>query len=178
MQLREYFEIGMTPEQYTGLLDEKQRRLHEHHERRAEIDPMAVDRLRSLGPFKVLVVTEPWCGDSLANLPVIVELCRRAEIELQIVLRDQHLELIDRYLTNGGRSIPIAIVLDEKHEELFHWGPRPGPAQTIFNDRRADVAAGRIAKTEVHKQIRGFYARDKGRTIVRELLAGCGVDTE
>ena len=177
MQLREYFGIGMTPEEYTGLLDEKQRRLHAHHERRVEIDPTAVDRLRSLGPFKVLVVTEPWCGDSLANLPVIVALCRRAGVELRIVRRDEHIELIDRYLTNGGRSIPIAIVLDEDFEELFHWGPRPGPAQAIFEEHREEVAAGRVTKSKVHKEIRAFYARDKGKTIGEEFLAGFDVES-
>ena len=175
MQLSEYFEIGMTLEEYTGLLDERQRQLHEHHGRRVEIGSAAVDRLRAAGPFKVLVITEPWCGDSLANLPVILELCRHAGIELRIILRDQHLELIDRYLTHSGRSIPIAIVLDEKHKELFHWGPRPAPAQAIFEEHREEVAAGRIAKAEVHKKIRAFYGRDKGRTIIREFLVGFGV---
>ena len=177
MRLREYFGIGMTPEEYTGLLDEKQRRLHEHHQRRAEIDPAAVQRLRSAGPFRVLVVTEPWCGDSLANLPVIVALCRHAGIELRIVRRDEHLELIDRYLTQGGRSIPIAIALNEGFEELFHWGPRPGPAQAIFAEHREELAAGTIDKIEVHRKIRAFYGRDKGRTAIREFLAGFGVES-
>ena len=170
MQLRDYFEVGMSPEEYAGLLDE-------HHERRVEIGPTAVERLRSAGPFRVLVVTEPWCSDSLANLPAIVVLCRRAGIELRIVRRDEHLELIDCYLTNGGQSIPIAIALDEAFEELFHWGPRPGPAQAIFDEHRAEVTAGRVTKSEVHKKIRSFYARDKGQTIIQELLAGFGVDT-
>ena len=177
MQLRNDFESGLTPEQYTELLDDKQRDLHALYERRAEIDPVAIDKLRSAGSFHVLVITEPWCGDSLAVFPVIVDLCRRAGIDLRVVRRDEHLELIDRYLTHGGRAIPIAVVLDESFEEVSHWGPRPGPAQAIFNEHREEIAAGQIDKSEVHKKIRAFYARDKGQAVVEELLAGFGVDT-
>jgi hypothetical protein len=177
MQLRETFESGLTPERYTELLNDDQRDLHALYQRRVEIDADAVDRLRSAGPFHVLVITEPWCGDSLAVFPVIVELCQRAGIELRVVRRDEHLDLIDRYLTNGGRGIPIAVVLDESFEEVSHWGPRPRPAQAIFDEHREKIAAGRIEKSEVHKKIRAFYARDKGQTVVEELLAGFGVDT-
>jgi len=177
MQLRETFESGLTPEQYTELLDDKQRNLHALYERRVEIDADAVERLRSATPVNVLVITEPWCGDSLAIFPVIVKLCRRAGIELRVVRRDEHPDLIDHYLTNGGRGIPIAIVLDESFEEVFHWGPRPGPAQAIFDEHREEIAAGRIEKSEVHKKIRAFYAGDKAQAIGEELLAGFGIDT-
>ncbi len=173
--LKDDFEQGLTPEQYTELLDDQQRRLHEHHERRVEIDAAAVERLRSSGPFYVLVITEPWCGDSLANLPVITELSRRAGIGVRIALRDRNLEVIDRYLTNGGRAIPIVVALDEGFNEIFHWGPRPKPAQAIFAEHREAIAAGEIAKADVHKKIRAFYAKDKGRSIVTELLAGFGI---
>ncbi len=175
MRLRDDFESGLTPEQYTELLDDKQRDLHALYERRVEIDVGTVERLRSAGPFNVLVITEPWCGDSLAIFPVIAELCRRAGIDLRVVRRDEHLDLIDRYLTSGGRAIPIAVVLDESFEEVFHWGPRPGPAQAVFNEHREEIAAGQIEKSEVHKKIRAFYARDKGQAVVEELLAKFGV---
>jgi hypothetical protein len=172
MELQEYFESGLTPEEYTRLLDENQRNLHALYQRRVDIDAGTVDRLRSAGPFHVLAITEPWCGDSLALFPVIVELCRRAGIELRVVRRDEHLELIDRYLTNGGRAIPIAVVLDDHFEEMFHWGPRPRPAQAIFEQHRDGITAGRIEKSEVHKKIRAFYAGNKGQAVVEELLAG------
>ena len=177
MQLRDDFESGLTPEQYTELLDDKQRDLHALYERRVEIDTGAVERLRSAGPFNVLVITEPWCGDSLASFPVISELCRRAGIEVRVVRRDERLDLIDRYLTNGGRAIPIAVVLNEHFEEVFHWGPRPGPAQAIFDGHREAIAAGRIDKSKVHKRIRAFYAGDKGQAVVEELLAGFAIKT-
>ena len=55
----------------------------------------------------------PSCADAVPGL------------ELRMLRRDQHPEVMDRYLTNGSRSIPIVIVLDEEFRELGHWGPRP-----------------------------------------------------
>jgi len=169
MTLKETFQKGLTPEHYEDLLGE-QLKLHQLHYRRAEIGEEAVAALRGLKPLRVLVVTEPWCGDSLAILPVVLKLFEQVGSgEIRIVLRDQNLELIDRYLTRGGRAIPIVIFLDEACEKLFHWGPRPVAAQAIFEEHREDIKAGRIDKSEVIKQIRNFYGRDRGRSIVEEL---------
>ncbi len=175
MDLHDFFGIGLTPDAYTKLLDDKQRDLHVLYERRMAVDKQVIEPFRSFGALRILVVTEPWCGDSLAILPAIAKLCEHAGIPLRVVLRDEHPELIDRYLTNGGRSIPIAIALDGEGLEIFHWGPRPAPAQAIFESHRPELAAGRIEKLEIHKKVRAFYARDNGQAVVRELavkLAG------
>ncbi|MGB2983755.1 MAG: thioredoxin family protein [Candidatus Bipolaricaulia bacterium] len=169
--LQEYFEGGLTSESFATLLTEEQKKLHSLHDRRAEIDDEAVAAVRSAGDLRVLVITEPWCGDSLAIFPVVSALFGRAGSEVRVVRRDEHLELIDRYLTRGGRAIPIVLVLDEAYGVKFRWGPRPSPAQQIVDDHREDVKAGRTEKTEVHKKVRSFYGRDKGKTIVDELVA-------
>jgi len=176
MDLQDYFERGLTANAYAQLLDPDQRDLHALYQRRAEIGPGAVDQLRAAGAIRVLVITEPWCGDSLAIFPTIAELCQRADVELRVVRRDEHPGLIDRYLTNGGRAIPIAIVLDEDFREISHWGPRPGPAQAILEEHRQQIASGTVEKIAVHKKIRAFYAKDRGRTVVQELIAGIAVN--
>ncbi|MCK4246628.1 thioredoxin family protein, partial [Candidatus Bipolaricaulota bacterium] len=128
IKLRDYFEKGLTPEEYTGLLGE-QRALHELHFRRSRPSEEDLVKVSLTGPQRVLVITEPWCGDSLAILPVVIKLFQEAgNGEIRIVLRDQNPELIDRYLTHGGRAIPIVVFLDENFEERFHWGPRPAQA--------------------------------------------------
>jgi len=169
MTLKEYFEKGFTPKQYEELLGE-QLKLHQLHHRRAQISNEAIAAARTLETRRALVITEPWCGDSLAILPVLLKLFEQVGSgEIRIVLRDQNLELIDRYLTRGGRAIPIVILLGETYEELFHWGPRPAAAQAIFEEQREDLNAGRINKSGIIKQIRNFYGRDRGQSIVEEL---------
>jgi hypothetical protein len=170
LDLREYFEGGLSAEQYTALLNDDQRKLHALYERRVEIAAETIDIIRSADVRRVLIITEPWCGDSLAAVPVVTTLFRSAGTDVRVVRRDEHPELIDQYLTRGGRAIPIVILLDEDDRELSHWGPRPEPAQAILEAHRSDLADGRIERSEVLKKIRAFYAKDQGRTIVAEFV--------
>ena len=170
MELKSYWEKGLTPDAYTQLLGEK-RDLHDLHYRRAKIDPEVVARLGSTASQHILVITEPWCGDSLAILPAVLKLFDEVgRSEVRIVRRDEHPDLMDRYLTRGGRSVPIVIELDQDGRERCRWGPRPRAAQEIFERHREALQAGRIDKTEVFKEIRAFYSKDRGVSIVRELV--------
>ena len=74
----------------------------------------------------LLVIAEDWCGDASNTVPIIAKLADATEgLELRIIRRDEHPSVMDRYLTNGSRSIPVVIALDEDFRELGHWGPRP-----------------------------------------------------
>jgi len=174
MELRRYFDIGLTIDAYTQLLDEDQTDLHKLYERRAVIGEETVETIRAAGPHKILVITEPWCGDSLAIFPVVAKLFTEAGCEIRIIQRDEHTDLIDQFLTNGGQAIPIVIVLDEEFNERFHWGPRPAPAQAIVTEHKAAVTAGEIDKAEIHKKVRAFYARDHGNAVVSEFVSKFG----
>ncbi|WP_245949482.1 thioredoxin family protein [Echinicola strongylocentroti] len=71
-----------------------------------------------------LVLTEAWCGDAAQNIPYIEKLAGlNDKIQLKYILRDENLEVMDEFLTNGGRSIPKLIALDAASLEiLFTWG--------------------------------------------------------
>jgi hypothetical protein len=121
---------------------------------------------------KLLVLAEDWCGDASSTIPILAKLADRLPgLELRILRRDEHPEVMDRYLTNGSRSIPIVIALDEEFRELGHWGPRPGELQAWVMANRAA-----IPKAELYPQVRQWYARDRGETTVREVLAAAGVE--
>ena len=51
---------------------------------------------------------------------------QQRQVESRYLLRDENLDLMDRYLTDGGRSIPKLIVLHaDTLTEAATWGPRP-----------------------------------------------------
>ena len=80
-----------------------------------------------------LILTEGWCGDAAQNIPVIYKMAEVNEnIDLKIVLRDEHLALMDLFLTNGGRAIPKLIAVDEEQNVLYTWGPRPAEAAKML----------------------------------------------
>lgn len=68
-----------------------------------------------------LVLSEPWCGDAAQSVPVLAVMAQAAPaVELRLLLRDAHLDLMDRYLTAGGRSIPKLVAFHpHSGEELF-----------------------------------------------------------
>ena len=116
-----------------------------------------------------IVLTEGWCGDAAQNVPVFGKMAAMSDkITLRLLLRDEHLDIMDAYLTNGGRSIPKLIAVDdESQEELFTWGPRPEPAQQIMQDFKNNPN-GRERK-EVYQQIHKWYADDKSETMQKEI---------
>jgi hypothetical protein len=89
------------------------------------------------------VLTEDWCGDSAFSLPIMAVAARSTPmITLRILPRDQNLDLMDRYLTNGGRAIPKLITFGEDGSELFRWGPRPAEAAAYRERLRAEGTPG------------------------------------
>ncbi|HYF40397.1 MAG TPA: thioredoxin family protein [Gemmatimonadales bacterium] len=119
---------------------------------------------------KLLVIAEDWCGDASNTVPIIAKFADSVPgIELRVILRDQNPEVMSRYLTNGARSIPIVIALDESYQELGHWGPRPTELQAWVMENR-----GSTPKSELYPKVRKWYARDRGETTLREVLEAAG----
>ena len=119
---------------------------------------------------RLLVIAEDWCGDASSTIPIVARFADTVPgMELRLIRRDEYPELMDRYLTNGSRSIPIVIVLDESFQELGHWGPRPAALQAWVLENRP-----KVPKAELYPQVRKWYARDRGETTLREVLAVAG----
>jgi len=129
-------------------------------------------------PQKWIVLTEGWCGDAAQTIPVFDKISKvNRNIELKLLLRDENLELMDEYLTNGkSRSIPKLIAVDENNEELFNWGPRPKVLQEMFFHMKANAIDNDTIKEEMHR----WYAKDKTVTtqkeiteLIKEVCANC-----
>ena len=115
-----------------------------------------------------ILITEAWCGDAAQIVPIIGRLAElNKNIELMVILRDENTELMDKYLTNGARSIPMLISLNENFEEEWHWGPRPRPAQAMVIENKETQA---LSFDEIKKQVQLWYAEDKTNTTQLEIL--------
>jgi hypothetical protein len=170
MNFKEYFDKAMSCEEYVGKLGENLA-LHQRHYKKFEIPGEDETRIKGMKPLNILVLTEPWCGDSLAIFPVVRKITEINDSwTMKILLRDQNLDLMDLYLTNGGRAVPLFFFLGEDYSLIFKWGPRPKASQQIFERHRKEIEEGEVEKIEVIKKIRHFYAQDKGKAICSELL--------
>ncbi|MFK8008954.1 MAG: thioredoxin family protein [Saprospiraceae bacterium] len=123
-----------------------------------------------------LVITEAWCGDAAQVIPVLNKLAEEnSNIDLKMILRDENLEVMDQFLTNGSRSIPILIVLDsESLEVLNSWGPRPVEVQNMVMEAKSNAInnpeESKEIWDEVKKNAQLWYTKDKSKTIQAEIL--------
>ncbi len=116
-----------------------------------------------------MVLTETWCGDSAQNLPYIAKIAElNNNIELRILLRDDNLDIMDQYLTNGtSRSIPKLVAFDKDGNELFQWGPRPKAAQDLVIQWKAEG----LSKDEFIEKLHLWYGRNRGKELEEEFLS-------
>ena len=119
--------------------------------------------------YKWILISEGWCGDAAQIVPIISKMSDFSDkIELNIILRDKHLDLIDAFLTNGARAIPKLIVLNEDFSEIIGvWGARPYEAQKLITDYKNEHGVvDQFIKTELQK----WYLKDKGLSTMKEIL--------
>ena len=116
---------------------------------------------------KWILIAEPWCGDAANNSPILHLMAEKSKnIDFDIQLRDDS-NLIDSYLTNGGKSIPKLIVRDENDNDLFTWGPRPTECQNLMLKLKESDLPAQDKKAELQK----WYNADKGLSIQKEIVA-------
>ena len=160
---------------YTNLNIARMNRL----DRTTKLTEETIDTLQQIEQSQIwLTITEGWCGDAAQVIPVLQKMAEQHnKIELQLILRDENLEVMDAFLTNGGRSIPKVIVLNaETLEVLTTWGPRPAELQQMVLDNKvemqglSDEEARKAADYEAKKAQQRWYAKDKTRSTQREFL--------
>ncbi len=146
-------------------------RMNLHRMRRVDkttvLDDELVQLLLSVQTKMVWVVlTEAWCGDAAQSLPAIVKIADASPlIELKLLLRDENPDLMDQYLTNGGRSIPKLIALKaDTLEVLGTWGPRPQPAQQLYTNLKEK----QVPYKEFAEQLHNWYGKDRSKTLQQE----------
>jgi hypothetical protein len=124
---------------------------------------------------KWIVITEYWCGDAAHCIPPLQDIAKAAGVEVRYIFRDENLDIMDAYLTNGGRSIPKLIRLTGDFNEVVGtWGPRPQEAQSLYDELRR--------QHDDYKQIlepmQKWYNANKGALVVSELLDELTIEKE
>ncbi|MFZ2430398.1 MAG: thioredoxin family protein [Lutibacter sp.] len=118
--------------------------------------------------FTFLVIAEGWCGDAAQILPIINKVSEAStKIDFKIVLRDENEDLMNQYLTNGSKSIPKVLILDQENNVLDSWGPRPAVASKMVVDYKAQNGS---LDEEFKKNLQIWYNKDKGNNTQNELV--------
>lgn len=121
-------------------------------------------------PYTWAIITEGWCGDASHTVPLLEAVAQASggHLTTRYFLRDAHPDFIDRHLTNGGRAMPIAVVLHpDSRIEAAVWGPRPAPLQALMQD----LKARQTSTKDIIAQVNAWYEADATRTTQQELLA-------
>lgn len=151
---------------YSLLNDRRMKRL----DKTSKLTETTVEDLKKVEKNQTwLVLTEGWCGDAAQNIPVINKLAEEnPNIDLKIILRDDNLELMDQFLTNGGRSIPKLISVDENKEVLFSWGPRPSTATKMIADYKEENG---VVDAKVKEDLQVWYNKNKGVNVQEDFIS-------
>jgi hypothetical protein len=140
-------------------------------EKKLEILPSIKAEIEKISESQIwLTITEGWCGDAAQIVPVIEKLATlNPNIEHKIILRDDNTSIIDHFLTNGGRAIPMTIVLDKKTlNVLSNWGPRPSGAQNIMDTLKKNPE---LKKEDLMEALHTWYAKDQSVQVQEEFNA-------
>lgn len=190
MITKEQFESGYTYEEYRNLIDEKlplglttgdstdegylshtKMNIHRMNrwDKNIELNSALKSQLENIPcPVNWLLLSEGWCGDASQNVPFLNKMAEASpNIHLRILLRDEHLDIMDQYLTNGGRAIPKLIILDQDMNEIGTWGPRPAEIQEMV---RVGKHENGMDSEEIGIMVQKWYAKDKGATIEKEMM--------
>ncbi|MNJ91667.1 hypothetical protein D3C87_93200 [compost metagenome] len=134
----------------------------------AQLDPDLYSVLNKVqGHCRFLVISEGWCGDAAQIVPVFDKIATTfpTKFDLRFVLRDTNLPLIDAHLTNGGRAIPVLLVVDNNGNVVAKWGPRPQILKDLLDGWKSQESDMMALAEKLH----GWYAKDKTRTTQEEL---------
>lgn len=151
---------------YSELNEVRMKRLEKTLKLDLEVEK-ALQNLKSKQTW--LVISEGWCGDAAQILPIIKLMTEVSEnIDFKIVLRDENEALMNQFLTNGAKSIPKLLLLDEAFNLINHWGPRPEGAKNLIIEYKAKHGiVDEAAKIALQK----WYLDDKGISTMKEIVA-------
>lgn len=129
-------------------------------------------------PMIWLSITEAWCGDAAQILPAIQKMAAlNDKIQHRLIFRDEQAAIMDAFLTNGTRSVPLTLILEKDSlKVLGHWGPRPVELHDFvlenltLLDAIQDECERKLRFNEFQTKVQRWYAKDKTYSTQKEFL--------
>jgi len=138
---KERFSQGMTYDEYKAQMTRNKEKFEEN-ERTVQLAAADIEAIRKGPKTNVLVLTEDWCGDALANVPILGRLATETgRFDLRVFLRDQNDDLMAQYMNGEYKSIPVFAFFDDSYREIGRWIERPASVTERRKKRRAEVFA-------------------------------------
>lgn len=134
-----------------------------------KVNPEMLEKLKSKNfDGKVLIISEPWCGDASATVPAVSQFFAAAGIEVKIFLRDSDPSLIDQFLTNGTQSIPKIVLLNSDFSVKNVWGPRPEYGTQLLKKFKENEET--YPREEFYNDLQVYYAKNRGADAIEEII--------
>jgi hypothetical protein len=136
------FDQGMTYDEFVaGMTRNKDRFIANEERVRLSGADVAAFKKR---PLNVMVLASDWCGDVIANLPVLGIIAKEAgSLDLRVFERDANADLIDQYLNQGKfKSIPVFAFFDPSSwKEVGVFIERPEAVTEMRARKRREIFA-------------------------------------
>ncbi len=184
--MKNYWEKAITFDQYMDVAVERATNNPDKNDEHQEYYELGLQRMnRTLKTFKVdetqlehlksknanekiLIISEPWCGDASATVPAVSKFFEAGGNEVKLFLRDSDLSLIDQFLTDGTQSIPKILILNEDYSVKNVWGPRPKFGMELLKKFKENPET--YPREEFYNDLQVYYAKNRGKDVIEELL--------
>ena len=157
---RERFESGLTYDQWKAQMTRNRER-HDANERELQLSADDIAAFKKLKkPVNVLMLAEDWCGDVIANTPIVGRIAQEVgTLNLRVFLRDQNEDLMDQYLKDGKyKSIPAVVFFDDDFNELG-GGSSGRTASPKLREEKRQRAVSRRTRSSARRATRRISCR-------------------
>lgn len=132
---------GISPQQFIEGMNNNKESFVEWYNRfewENEEDREYFKSLNNRDDIRCLILCAEWCGDVVRNVPVVFRALEDSGIPTEVLIKEDHMDVMEQFLTLGGEAIPIVIFTDTGGFVYGQWGPRPERVQAVMNEFKAN----------------------------------------
>lgn len=140
MTLNDWFNKGLSKKEYEETLT-KHKDAFNHIYKNFSFPEVDKEKLAEINQQNlcVLIIAQEFCGHCMLDVPIMYRLAEETNMSVSVFIRDDNLELMNQYLTNEKRIIPIFVFINEAGEEVAKWGPFAPEVKKFMDDSKKDM---------------------------------------